>query len=311
MWHLNSPLLTDKQRTALLGDYENLSKQARQRLRDRIIGVILDLATLNQMPNAERKKLFKKAMQGELRLGPHSYSTPPEWEEYLPEISYLNDSKRTQRQVLQMLLSHHPEFKEFDQDVNWFTDMKKPNVNFDQYLADGLAFIFAGLLENDYKIQEIEDIVYDSLTTAGRSIAGFDDVINELLAPNIRTNVSLSLTIADEQPALHQKAMDDRTYEISDILEHLNFRYKESDNKLLTLVKIQIWVDRLFGNDLDRSVSFIESLIIIQSPGLQDPDEIRSNSKYDYYITEISESSDIDAELVEEILLRDFVARTE
>lgn len=312
MWHVDSPLLTDKQRAALLGNYDDLSKQDRQRLRDRIINVLLDLSILNQMPNNERKKLFEKATGGELRPGPHSYSTPPEWEKRLSEIGYFSDSKRVQREVLQILLTRHPEFRKFDQDVNWFTGMEKPNINFDQYLAKGLGFIFAGLIENDYETQEIESILSQSLTTASKTIAGFDDVVDELFMPNIRTNVSLSLTIPDEKSVLHKKYSNNKTVERSDVLEYLRTQYTESDNKLLTLVKIQIWVNRICGEDLDHSPSFIESLVLVHNPGLQHPDELRTNfkSKFDSYISEIAESSNTEAELVEEILLRDFAART-
>lgn len=56
-----SYLLTDTQREALTNDFGSLSNSQRSRLRSRIIDILEDFPTLAQMPDDERKKLFKKA----------------------------------------------------------------------------------------------------------------------------------------------------------------------------------------------------------------------------------------------------------
>ena len=55
-----SPLLTDKQYKAIVGDFETLTQPDRSRLRDRIIGIIEDFALLAYLPDKEIDKLFRK-----------------------------------------------------------------------------------------------------------------------------------------------------------------------------------------------------------------------------------------------------------
>lgn len=62
----DSALLTPKQRKALTEEFELLDESERSRLRSRIIAVLQDFPTLNNLPEKEREKLFKKAVGQDL-----------------------------------------------------------------------------------------------------------------------------------------------------------------------------------------------------------------------------------------------------
>lgn len=67
MYQTTSPLLTEKHRRALKEDFDELAKSDRTRLRDRIISILQDFATVNEhLPADERAKLFKKALGWDL-----------------------------------------------------------------------------------------------------------------------------------------------------------------------------------------------------------------------------------------------------
>lgn len=61
-----SPLLTPTQREALLNDYSDLDESQRSRLRSRVINIFEEFQILNNLPNEEQRKLFKKALGGDL-----------------------------------------------------------------------------------------------------------------------------------------------------------------------------------------------------------------------------------------------------
>lgn len=64
---MDSPLLTKTQREHLQADFGEMSESQQSRLRDRIIGVLNDFATVwRALPPRERKKLFRKASGGSL-----------------------------------------------------------------------------------------------------------------------------------------------------------------------------------------------------------------------------------------------------
>lgn len=78
MYEVNSPLLTPKQRRALTEDFEILDESERTRFRNRIIRILLDFAVLNEhIPDDQRRKIFAKALKGDLRqdLSDDSQST--------------------------------------------------------------------------------------------------------------------------------------------------------------------------------------------------------------------------------------------
>lgn len=292
MWDVDSPLLTPKQRAALLGEFDDLSRENRRELRERVIGVLCDLSLLARIPSEERTKIFEKATKGELRPNPKAYSAVPEWSEFIEGTEWAKEfdlqdlPPEAQQVVIHGKLGMNPQPADLDQPEReeLFRGMDRMGEEFLQLLATGLSFIFTGLLETGYQWEDLERLLAEAYQKTIEDSLSFPML--EPFTPLITTDVTANWDLAQDQSSLIEKLMNGEDPNPGDLIEHVQFQYNNSPNRLVALVDARRWYSGIF----EEEMSLLDTLMILTYFQRATPSE--SGSMFSDHITRLADEID-------------------